>query len=194
VVDGKIPACKWVRLACQRQLDDLKTRTIELEPWQRFLLTVIFGWVDAGGFRRYRKAYVEVPRKNAKTTICAGIALFLLCADREPGAEIYSAAVTRDQAKISWDIAREMVKRDPEMRAFYGVEPLALSIVIPGQAASFKPLSRDADSLEGLNRHGAIIDELHAHKTREVFDVINLATGSRRQRSLDGGSARTECL
>ena len=74
-----------------------------------------------------------------------------------------------------------MVKRDPEMRAFYGVEPLAHSIVIPGQAASFKPLSRDADSLEGLNPHGAIIDELHAHKTREVFDVINLATGSRRQ-------------
>lgn len=117
VVDGKIPACKWVRLACQRQLDDLgrkrwrwrfdknrgnrvcrfierlphikgrwKTRLIELEPWQCFLLTVIFGWVDAGGFRRYRKAYVEVPRKNAKTTICAGIALFLLCADGEPGA------------------------------------------------------------------------------------------------------------
>jgi phage terminase large subunit-like protein len=212
VVEGKIPACRLVQLACQRQIDDLgrkrwhwrfdkergnrvckfierlphikgrwKTRTIQLEPWQCFLLTVIFGWVDADGFRRYRKAYVEVPRKNAKTTICAGIALFLLCGDGEPGAEVYSAAVTRDQAKISWDIARQMVKTDPEMQAFYGVEPLAHSIAIPSQAASFKPLSRDADSLEGLNPHGAIIDELHAHKTREVFDVINLATGSRRQ-------------
>jgi phage terminase large subunit-like protein len=158
-----------------------KTPTIELEPWQCFFLTVIFGWVDGDGLRRYRKAYIEVPRKNAKTTISAGIALYLLCADGEPGAEVYSAAVTRDQAKYSWDIAQQMVKRDVEMQEYYGLEPLAHSIVIPRLGASFKPLSRDADSLEGLNPHGAVIDELHAHKTREVFDVINLATGSRHQ-------------
>jgi phage terminase large subunit-like protein len=144
-----------------------KTPTIELEPWQCFFLTVIFGWVDGDGLRRYRKAYIEVPRKNAKTTISAGIALYLLCADGEPGAEVYSAAVTRDQAKYSWDIAQQMVKRDVEMQEYYGLEPLAHSIVIPRLGASFKPLSRDAD--------------LHAHKTREVFDVINLATGSRHQ-------------
>lgn len=212
VLSGEIPACRLVRLACQRQLDDLqrtdwnwhfdreraadicrfieqlphikgrwKSRTIELEPWQCFCLTVIFGWVDNDGLRRYRKAYIEIPRKNAKTTIAAGCGLYLLCADAEPGAEVYSAAVTRDQAKISWSIAQQMVKREPEMREEFGVEALAHSIAIPGDAASFKPLSRDADSLEGLNPHGAIIDELHAHKTREVFDVLNQATGSRRQ-------------
>lgn len=216
VVSGKAPACKWVRLACQRQLDDLKrpkgsfrwrfdkkkatdvcefletlshikgkdwkSKHLYLEPWQCFFITSIFGWVDKDTrHRRYRKAYIEVPRKNGKTFICAGIALFLLCADGEPGAEVYSAAVTRDQARYVWELARDMVKREPEMQDHFGVEPLAHSIIIGSTGSSFKPLSRDADTLEGLSPHGAIIDELHAHKTREVFDVLNVATGSRRQ-------------
>jgi phage terminase large subunit-like protein len=212
VVAGEIAACRWVRLCCQRQIEDRareewswtfdenrgnkicrfierlphikgrwKSRNIELEAWQCFVLTTIFGWVDGDGFRRYRKAYIEIPRKNSKSTIAAACALYLLCADDEPGAEVYSCAVTRDQARISWEVAQQMVRREPEMRDYYGVEALAHSIAIPGDAAAFKPLSRDADSLEGLNPHGAIIDELHAHKTREVFDVINQATGSRRQ-------------
>jgi phage terminase large subunit-like protein len=80
------------------------------------------------------------------------------------------------------EAAQQMVRREPEMQDYYyGVEALAHSIAIPGEAAAFEPLSRDADSLEGHSPHGAIIDELHAHKTREVFDVINQATGSRRQ-------------
>lgn len=213
VVSGKIPACRQVKQACQRQIDDLKrkdwrwkfdkargnkvckfieqlphikgrwkSRNIELEPWQCFAISTIFGWVDKETeLRRFRKAYLEIPRKNAKTTIAAGLALFLLCADGEPGSEVYSAAVTRDQAKYSWLVAQQMVKLEPEMREWYNIEPLAHSIAIPGQAASFKPLSRDADTLEGLNPHGAIIDELHAHKTRDVWDVLNSATGSRRQ-------------
>lgn len=113
--------------------------------------------------------------------MAAAIGLYLLCADNEPGSDVYSAAVTRDQAKVVWDTAQQMVRREPEMQQYYGVQALAHSIAIPTESASFKPLSRDADSLEGLNPHGAIIDELHAHKTREVFDVLNQATGSRRQ-------------
>jgi phage terminase large subunit-like protein len=163
-----------------------KSKTITLEPWQCFLLVVLFGWVDDEGFRRFRTAYIEVPRKNAKTTICAGIALFMLCADGEPGAEVYSAAVTRDQARISWEIAREMVKREPEMQEYFGVEALAHSIVRAEDASSFTPLARDADSLEGKSPHCAIVDEVHAHKTREVWDVLNVARGSRRQSLLLG--------
>jgi phage terminase large subunit-like protein len=212
VVAGEIPACLWVRLACQRQINDLqrtdwewifdaqradrvckfierlphikgrwKSRNIDLEPWQCFILTTIFGWVNAEGFRRYRKALVEVPRKNSKSTMAAAIGLYLLCADNEPGADVFSAAVTRDQARVVWDTAQQMVRREPEMQQYFGVQALAHSIAIPTESASFKPLSRDADSLEGLNPHGAIIDELHAHKTREVFDVLNQGTGSRRQ-------------
>ena len=212
VVSGEILACRWIKAACQRQLDDLerndweyhfdsdrawricyfiellphiqgqwKTWNIVLEPWQCFVLTTIFGWVDDEGRRRFRKALVEVPRKNAKTTIAAGVGLYLLALDDEPGAQVYSAATTRDQAKISWDIAKRMVERSPGFQERYGISPLAHSISIEGNAAFFKPLSRDADTLEGLNPHGAVIDELHAHKTREVFDVLDEATGSRRQ-------------
>ena len=212
VLSGKIAACQWVRLACRRQVDDLKrkdwiyrfdkaranrvcnfieclphvkgkwgTKYILLEPWQCFVLTTVFGWLDGAGLRRFRSAYTEVPRKNAKTTICAGVGLYLLAADDEPGAEVYSAATTRDQARISWEIAHTQAKRCPDMLSFYGLDALAHAITIPSQAATFKPLSREADTLEGLNVHGAIIDELHAHKTREVFDVLNAATGSRRQ-------------
>lgn len=211
VVDGRILACEWIKKACQRQLDDLerdwewrfdhgkanricafiellphikgrwKSRNITLEPWQCFILATIFGWVDADGFRRFRKALVVIPRKNAKTTIASAVGLYLLALDDEPGAEVYSAATTRDQAKISWDIAKKMVQRSIGFQDGFGIEALAHSITIESNAAFFKPLSRDADSLEGLNPHGAIIDELHAHRTREVFDVLDEATGARQQ-------------
>lgn len=215
VVSGEIPACRWVRAACQRQIDDLakpfgtdwpwlfnkerankvciflenlphvkgrwKTKDIKLEPWQCFTWTTIFGWIDEDGWRRFRTAYQELPRKNSKTTGAAGIGLYMLCEDGEPGSEVYSAAVTKDQAKICWDTAHQMVKREAEMQGHYGVQPLAHSIVIERDGSYFKPLARDADSLEGLNPHCAIVDELHAHKTREVWDVLNIARGSRRQ-------------
>jgi phage terminase large subunit-like protein len=215
VVTDVIPACKWIRAACHRQLDDIdkfkrgetewkwderkaarvcqfiellphvkgrwKSKTITLEPWQCFFLTAIFGWVDGNGFRRYRKALIVIPRKNAKTTIAAAVGLYLLALDDEPGAEVYSAATTRDQARISWDIARSMAQRSPGFRDRFGVGTPAHSITVESDARSFKPLSRDADSLEGLNPHGALIDELHAHKTREVFDVLDEATGARQQ-------------
>ena len=315
-----------------------KTTTLTLEPWQCFLLTTIFGWVNEEGYRRFKKAYIEVPRKNGKalaldtpiptpsgwttmgavqvgdkvlsddglpctvtatseifqdhdcylltfsngetavadaghiwvttarvdgmsgertteeifktqrhesgdvnhsidippplarlrsvrvgcnlrtvqitdvrkidtvrtkciavdapskmylfgktmlpthnTFLAAGVALYLLCADGEPGAEIYSAATTRDQAKICWDVAQRMVKKDSDMRDFYEVEAHAHSIAIELQSSFYKPLSRDSPSLEGLNPHGAVIDELHAHKNREIYDVLDMATGSRSQ-------------
>lgn len=212
VVSGEIPACRWVRLACQRQLDDLqradwkwkfdrdkanrvcrflellphikgrwKTGNLKLEPWQCFALTVVFGWVDSAGLRRFRKALIVIPRKNGKTFLAAGVGLYLLAIDGEPGAEVVSAATSRDQAKLSWEVAKRIVQRTPEFQAQFGVAAMAHAIVVESQAATFKPLSRDADTLEGLNPHGWIVDELHAHKTREVFDVLDEATGARRQ-------------
>lgn len=213
VVAGDIPACEWVRLACQRQLEDLertdweyvfdsqrawkvcyfieqlphiegkwKTVTIQLEPWQCFLLTTIFGWISRDtGYRRFRKALVLIPRKNGKSLLAAAIGLYLLAIDGEPGAKIFSAATTRDQAKISWNIAKKMAQRSPGFCDEFGVEALAHSIIVENNAASYVPLSRDVDTLEGLNPHGAVIDELHAHKTRELFDVLDEATGARTQ-------------
>lgn len=157
-----------------------KSKLLSIEDWQCFILTSIFGWVDADGNRRFRKALIVVPRKNSKSTMAAVLGLYLLAFDREPGAEVYSAATTRDQAGISWDLARKMVQRTT-LSEEVGVAALAHAITVEADGSTFKPLSRDAHSLEGLNVHGGIIDELHAHKTREVFDVIDDATGSRQQ-------------
>ncbi len=155
---------------------------MRLEPWQSFLLTTVFGWVDRKGRRRFKTAYVEVPRKNGKSQLSAGIGLYLLAADGEPGAEVYSAATTRDQAKIVWETAKRMVERTPGLRRRFGVETSAHSIHVLETASWFRALSRDqGGNLDGLNVHGAIIDELHAHKTRDVWDVIETATGAREQ-------------
>lgn len=157
-------------------------RLITLESWQVFILTTVFGWVDREGLRRFRTAYDEIPRKNAKSTLSSGVALYALVADDEEGAEVYSAATTRDQAKIVWQDARQMVLRSAGMRARFGVEASAHAVFVEETASAFKALSRDqGGNLDGLNIHAAIVDELHAHKTRDVFDVIDTGTGSRDQ-------------
>lgn len=215
VVAGEIVACKWVRLACQRQLNDLKRTDlrwqfdverashicrftellphiegqwarqrlrITLEPWQVFILTTVFGWVDEAGHRRFRTAYVEVPRKNAKSTMSAAVGLYGLTADDEPGAQIYSAATTRDQARIVWRTAKAMVERTPGLQQRFGVATSVSSIYVEDQASLFQPLSRDqGGNHDGYNVHVAIVDELHAHKTRDIWDVLETATGAREQ-------------
>jgi phage terminase large subunit-like protein len=218
VLAGDIPACKWVRLAVQRQASDLarevsedwpwvfdaelasrpcefiellphikgkwarERRLIELEPWQCFVLTTVFGWVHHDtGLRRFREGYVEVPRKNAKSTLSSGLALFMLSADGEHGAEVYSAATTKDQARIVFDDARAMAERTPDLRTYLGVAIMQHSITVAARASKFLPLSAEGSTLDGLNVHFAVIDELHAHKTRAVYDVIDTARGAREQ-------------
>ena len=211
VRSGKILACKWVKLAVDRHLNDLKHgkkrglsfdeiaaqhiidffgflkhskgewagHVFELEPWQQFILWVLFGWMNKNGYRRFRTAYLEVPRKNGKTTMLSGIGLYLLDADDEPGAEIFTAATKRDQARISHSEATRMVKASQFLSKRINIFRDNLHIV--GTASKFEPLGADSDTMDGLNVHGALIDELHAHKNRQVWDVLETATGSRRQ-------------
>ena len=120
-----------------------------------------------------------MPRKNGKSTLSAGIGLYLLVADGEHGAEIYSAATSRDQARIVFDEAKRMVGSSPALKRRVGI--LINNLHVAATAARFMPLSSDASSMDGLNVHGAIIDELHAHRTRRVVDVLDTATGARRQ-------------
>jgi phage terminase large subunit-like protein len=219
VVKGRIDVCLWVKLACQRQLDDLVRAQagvasfpftfdmalaeryckfiellphvkgkkwagtpIKLEPWQCFTMVCVFGWINKiTGYRRFKTVYEEVPRKNAKTTKLAGIGLALLTIDEEPGAEIYSAATTRDQAKICFDTANTMAQKEPHFRKRFGVECLTHSIFVRNTNSKFNAVSADADTLDGLNVSGGLIDELHAHKKRDVWDVMETATGSRTQ-------------
>jgi len=155
--------------------------TFELELWQKFIVGSLFGWMRKDGTRRFRTGLIEVPRKNGKSTLIAGIGLYLFVADGEPGAEIYSAATKRDQARIVWTEAAKMVKASPDLAARIRVYPGKGNMHIEATGAKFEPLGADADTMDGLNVHGALIDELHAHKNREVWDVLETATGARRQ-------------
>lgn len=155
---------------------------LQLQPWQKFGLACVFGWIRKNdGLRRFRSVYEEVPRKNAKTTKLAGVGLYMLVADEEWGAEVYSAATTRDQARIVFDIAQQMARMDGAFRARFGVEVLTHSILARDTAGKFAPLSADGSTLDGLNVSCAVIDELHAHRTRAVYDVLDTGTGARGQ-------------
>ncbi len=157
-----------------------RRESIQLEPWQCFRSSTIFAWRHSEDqSRRFRTAYSEEPRKQAKTTIAAGEGLYLTVGDGEPGAEVVAAAVDSEQARISWGIASRMIKADPEFRQLFGLETMAHSIVAGG--STFKPLSGEAGGHDGLNIHGAIVDELHAHKTRDMWEVLETGTGSRQQ-------------
>lgn len=154
---------------------------IRLEPWQIFILTTVFGWYRKNGRRRFRTVYIEVPRKNAKSTLSSAVALYMLTADGEPGAEVYSAATTRDQARIVFDDAKQMATLEPGFRQRFGVKVLAHSIYEVVNNGRFVPLSAEGSTLDGLNIHFASVDELHAHKTRAVYDVLETGTGARAQ-------------
>ena len=155
---------------------------IRLVPAQKFGYACVFGWVrKVDGTRRFRTVYEEVPRKNAKTTRLAPICLYMLTADGEMGAEVYSAATKEEQARIVFEIAQQMARLEPEFRARFGVEVFRKALAVRETASTFKPLAADADSLDGLNISFAGVDELHAHKTRAVYDVLDSGRGSRAQ-------------
>lgn len=154
---------------------------LALLPWQAFIIGSIFGWKRANGTRRFRSAYTEVARKQGKSTLAAGVALYLLDFDGEPGAEVYAAATKRDQAKIVWSEAASMVRRTTALNRRVKIVDSRANMHILDTSSKFEALGKDSDSLDGLNVHGAIIDELHAHPTRYIVDVLETAAGARTQ-------------
>lgn len=213
VMSGKIDVCHWVRRAVERHVSDLETQQkyyfepraavhifdfveglhhhkgqwagqpITLEPWQKFILGSVFGWLrKSDKIRRFKESYVEVPRKNGKTLITAGVGLYGMIGDNEAGAEVYSAATSRDQAKILWSDAKLMVESAPhDIRSEFKITVGQNTISVPSVNAKFTPLSKDYGRLDGLNVHFALLDEMHAWPNRELYDVIVTATGSRMQ-------------
>jgi phage terminase large subunit-like protein len=155
---------------------------IRLQPWQCFILCAVFGWkIAETGTRRFRVAYIETPRKNSKSTISSAVGLYLLACDGEQGAHVISAANTRDQAKIIFSDAQLMVKRERGYCARFGVSVHAHAITQEKTASKFEALSGEYSNLDGLNLHAALIDELHAHPTRGLWDVLETAMGARSQ-------------
>lgn len=155
---------------------------IELESWQCWVFSTLFGWKRlSDDLRRFRTGLILVPRKNSKSTMAGIIGNYMLAADGESGADIRSAATKHDQAKIIFEAALEMAKRSPEFREFFGVVYSKHALTVPATASSFLAVGADADTLDGLNISCALIDEVHAHKTRHVWDVMETATGTREQ-------------
>jgi phage terminase large subunit-like protein len=184
-------AVYFIESFCRHSQGELAGQLFELTDWEEFQVRVLFGWKRADGSRRFRFAYIQVARKNGKTTLAAAIALYLTIADQEPGAEVYSAATKRDQSKKCFDEAARMVRQSPELREVcevFGGRPHSRvnNISVDELAAKFEPLASDADTLDGLNVHGAILDEIHKWKRAELLDVIQYGTGARRQPLLFG--------
>jgi phage terminase large subunit-like protein len=150
-----------------------------LEPWQQAIIGCIFGWKRPDETRRYREVFILIPRKNGKTALAAGIALYVMFCDGEKGAEIYSAAAERDQAALVFEHAKGMVLQNPKLSGHAQIYTKAITIESIG--ASYKAISADANTKHGFNTHFAVIDELHAQKNRELVDVLKTSTGARRQ-------------
>ena len=150
-----------------------------LAPWQAFIIGSLFGWKRADGTRRFRTAYNEIPRKNGKSTLAAGVALLLAFFDNEPGSEVYCAATKRDQAKIVFNEAKRSVENTPALKRRISV--LTANLNVRETSSKLEPLGADSDSTDGLNPHGVIIDELHAFKTSAMVDVLQSAAGARTQ-------------
>lgn len=150
-----------------------------LEQWQSKIVRDLFGWVREDGSRRYRTAYIEIPRKNGKSTLAAGLALYLLLCDKEARPQVYSAAGDRGQARIVFDAAREMVIANPRLGEVADLRQYQ----IRGQRNGgwYEALSAEAYTKHGLSAHGIIFDELHVQPNRDLWDVLVTSTGARSQ-------------
>ena len=151
-----------------------------LELWQKALVSAMFGIVDKiDGTRKYQEVVLIVGRKNGKSTLAAAIGLYLMIADGELGPEIFSVATKKDQAKIIWLEAKKMIQKSPALRK--RIKTLVAEMNSTLNDSVFKPLGRDSDTLDGLNVHGALFDEVHAWKDQNLYDVVVDGTSSREQ-------------
>lgn len=173
---------EFIENYCKHSKGKLGGKPFTLELWQKALLAALFGFVHKiDGTRKYRELILIVARKNGKSTLGSAIALYMLVADGEPGPEIVSAATKKDQAKIIWSESKRMVRKSPSLRK--RIKTLVAELVSEFNDGSFKPLSSDSNTLDGLNVHCALIDELHAIENKDLYDVI-----------VDGMSAREQPL
>lgn len=152
----------------------------ELGEWQAAVVGCVFGWKRPDGTRRFREVFLYVPRKNGKSTLCGGIVNLLGFCDDEPGAQLYSAAAEREQAALVFRQAKGMIAQNPELSSISKIYNSMKSIEYPGNGV-YKALSADADTKHGFNTSGCVVDELHAHRSRDLVDVLATSMGSRRQ-------------
>ena len=164
-------AIEFIENYCKHSKGKLGGKPFILELWQKAMIAALFGFIHKiDGVRKYREFILIVARKNGKSALGSAIALYMLLADGESGPEIVSAATKKDQAKIIWSEAKRMVKKSPVLSK--RAKCLVSDIVTDFNDGSFKPLSSDSNTLDGLNVHASLIDELHAIEDKNLYDVI----------------------
>jgi phage terminase large subunit-like protein len=155
---------------------------INLVDFQQFIVGSIFGWINKDtGYRRFKKAYVQVARKNTKSELSGGISDYMAGFDDEIGAQVYTTATKKDQAKIVWNFAKKMIKASPDLKKRFRIRESTLEIFHDKTDSIIRPLGKDTDTIDGFNPHLGNIDEYHAHKTTEMLDVLVSGMGLQRQ-------------
>lgn len=171
---------RFIERFCRHSKGEWAGRPVELELFQKAYISALFGFIDERtGYRRYTESLFMVGRKNGKSTMLAGIALYLLVADREPGAELYTVATKKDQAKLIFDEVLHMVQQSPELRKV--LKKRKSDLYFADMMAKMQALGKNSDTLDGLNAHGVIMDELHGVKDRNLYEVMKQSQSARRQ-------------
>lgn len=171
-------ACGWIELLPHVE-GKWETPTIRLHPSHVFFVVQLFGFRKADGTRRFTSALFAVARKNAKSTLAAAILLYCQCCEDEEGAQVISAATTFPQASIIFGVAKRMVEKTADLRDEYGLETFAKSVARLQTGSSFKPIHAKASTQDGLNPSHTGLDEIHAHKTPDLLNVLTSAAGAR---------------
>lgn len=177
--------CDWFPKFCSHSKGQWNGKRFDLLDYQsELILRPLFGWVHArgarGGYRRFQKAYIQIPKKNGKTQMVAGLALYMLLADAEPGAEVYVAAADREQARILFRAAVAMVEANDKLNELVIIYRNQI-VKRDDPTAFFQVMSSEASTKHGPNIHCLIVDELHAQPNRELFETLTRGTIARRQ-------------
>ncbi len=171
---------EFIENYCKHSKGKMGGQPVILELWEKALLATVFGFIDITGCRKYREAVLIVGKKNGKSLIASAVGLYLLVGDNELGPEVYAVATKRDQAKIIWSEAKRMVKKSPALRK--RIKPLVAELVSDFNDGTYKPLASDSDTLDGLNVHGVLMDEIHQWKQgKALYDIMADGTTAREQ-------------
>ncbi len=171
---------EFIERFCKHSKGEWAGKPVKLELFQKAYIAALFGFIDPQtGLRRFKETMFMVARKNGKSTLLSGLALYMLIADGEPGAEVFSVASKKDQARIVFDETLNMVKQSPEISRF--VKKRKSDLYFPMSMAKFQPLGKNSDTLDGLNAHCVIMDELHSIKDRNLYEVMKQSQSARRQ-------------
>ena len=176
---GLLPI-KFIETFCKQSKGKWAGKPLKLELYQKAFIEALYGFIDEDtGVRKYKKGILFIGRKNGKSTMDSGLANFMLTKDGEGGAEIYSVATKREQAKVVWDEAKRMIKKSPELNK--RIRCLVGGIYYDRTDSFMKALASDSNSLDGLNAHFVIADEVHAWKDKNLLDVMYDSMSAREQ-------------